>query len=214
MRRVTFLRALILASALLAATPASAEIRIIQSPGGQVGPFLDLFEKVRESGERVVIDGPCLSACTLVLSIVPGERICVTKTRRARLPCGALGRSARTLLRRAGSIRCGACGLSRPGARLDQSPRRPLVAVASAEGTRPRRDLSALPVMIDGRECPAKLRRSPASRALVKTLDQLGQFHARADEHTPKCKVDLQRRRHRSLPFQVRPPQFLEFMTE
>jgi hypothetical protein len=34
---------------------------------------------VRESGERVVIDGPCLSACTLVLSIVPGERICVTK---------------------------------------------------------------------------------------------------------------------------------------
>jgi hypothetical protein len=65
--------------AFLAATSASAEIRIVQSPGGQVGPFLDLFEKVRESGERVVIDGPCLSACTLVLSIVPGERICVTK---------------------------------------------------------------------------------------------------------------------------------------
>lgn len=78
MQRITFLKALMLASALLAA-PAAAEIRIIQSPGGQVGPFLDLFEKVRESGERVVIDGPCLSACTLVLSIVPGERICVTK---------------------------------------------------------------------------------------------------------------------------------------
>lgn len=73
-----FFSALMLASALFAA-PAAAEIRIIQSPGGQVGPFLDLFEKVRESGERVVIDGPCLSACTLVLSIVPGERICVTK---------------------------------------------------------------------------------------------------------------------------------------
>src|SRR3954451_19903899 len=79
MRRVTFLRALMFASALLAATPAVAEIRIIQSPGGQVGPFLDLFEKVRESGERVVIDGPCLSACTLVLSMVPGDRICVTR---------------------------------------------------------------------------------------------------------------------------------------
>ncbi|MGX4802289.1 hypothetical protein [Bradyrhizobium guangdongense] len=65
--------------AFLAATSVRAEIRIVQSPGGQVGPFLDLFEKVRESGERVVIDGPCLSACTLVLSIVPGERICVTK---------------------------------------------------------------------------------------------------------------------------------------
>jgi len=63
----------------LLTSPAAAEIRIIQSPGGQVGPFLDLFDKVRDSGERVVIDGPCLSACTLVLSIVPGERICVTK---------------------------------------------------------------------------------------------------------------------------------------
>jgi hypothetical protein len=26
-----------------------------------------------------VIDGPCLSACTLVLSIVPDNRICVTR---------------------------------------------------------------------------------------------------------------------------------------
>ncbi|MBR1128574.1 hypothetical protein JQ592_09790 [Bradyrhizobium iriomotense] len=79
MRRVIFPMVLMLASALVAATPAVAEIRIMQSPGGQVGPFLDLFEKVRQSGERVVIDGPCLSACTLVLSIVPGERICVTR---------------------------------------------------------------------------------------------------------------------------------------
>src|SRR5215472_16748388 len=58
---------------------ARAEVRILASPGGQVGPFIDLFEKVRESGERVVIDGPCLSACTLVLSMVPSERICVTR---------------------------------------------------------------------------------------------------------------------------------------
>ena len=62
----------------LAAPPARAEVRILASPGGQVGPFLDLFEGVRESGERVVIDGPCLSACTLVLSMVPNNRICVT----------------------------------------------------------------------------------------------------------------------------------------
>jgi hypothetical protein len=74
-----FVGAWMLASALFTTTPAMAEIRIIQSPGGEVGPFLDLFEQVRESGERVVIDGPCLSACTLVLSIVPDERICVTR---------------------------------------------------------------------------------------------------------------------------------------
>jgi hypothetical protein len=59
--------------------PAQAEVRILASPGGQVGPFIELFERVRASGERVVIDGPCLSACTLVLSVVPDDRICVTR---------------------------------------------------------------------------------------------------------------------------------------
>jgi hypothetical protein len=62
-----------------AASPAAAEIRILASPGGQVGPFIELFDRVRASGERVVIDGPCLSACTLVLMTVPTERICVTR---------------------------------------------------------------------------------------------------------------------------------------
>jgi len=71
--------AIIMAALALVATPARADVRIIESPGGQVGPFLDLFEEVKRSGERVVIDGPCLSACTLVLSIVPNERICVTR---------------------------------------------------------------------------------------------------------------------------------------
>ena len=78
--RMAAIRVIILAAALSAAmTPARAEIRILASPGGQVGPFLDLFDRVRASGERVVIDGPCLSACTLVLMTVPEERICVTR---------------------------------------------------------------------------------------------------------------------------------------
>src|SRR4051794_8055448 len=59
--------------------PAHAEVRILASAGGEVGSFLNLFEQVRASGERVVIDGPCLSACTLVLDLVPGNRICVTR---------------------------------------------------------------------------------------------------------------------------------------
>jgi hypothetical protein len=33
---------------------------------------------LRDSKERVVIDGTCSSACTMVLGIVPYERICVT----------------------------------------------------------------------------------------------------------------------------------------
>ena len=77
--RVTFVLCLIALLGALVPLPASAEIRILASPGGQVGPFLDLFEEVNKSGERVVIDGPCLSACTLVVSMVPEPRICVTR---------------------------------------------------------------------------------------------------------------------------------------
>jgi hypothetical protein len=78
--RTAFARIILLAAVLGSLiSPAQAEIRILASPGGQVGPFLDLFERVRASGERVVIDGPCLSACTLVLSMVPSDRICVTR---------------------------------------------------------------------------------------------------------------------------------------
>jgi hypothetical protein len=79
--RTAFARLIFFAAVFGAAglMPVHAEIRILGSPGGQVGPFLDLFERVRASGETVVIDGPCLSACTLVLSVVPNDRICVTR---------------------------------------------------------------------------------------------------------------------------------------
>jgi hypothetical protein len=78
--RLAVIKAILVMATLCAAmAPVRAEVRILASPGGQVGPFLDLFDRVRESGERVVIDGPCLSACTLVLSTVPNERICVTR---------------------------------------------------------------------------------------------------------------------------------------
>jgi hypothetical protein len=74
------IKLVVVAAALVAAIPpVRAEIRILASPGGQVGPFLDLFDRVRQSGERVVIDGPCLSACTLLLMTIPEERICVTR---------------------------------------------------------------------------------------------------------------------------------------
>ena len=74
-RAVTYSVALLL----LATTYGSADVRIRSSAGGEVFSYLTLFEVVRKSGERVIIDGPCLSACTLVLSVVPSSRICMTK---------------------------------------------------------------------------------------------------------------------------------------
>jgi hypothetical protein len=71
---------LVILAIILVLSPASAfaDVRILGSPGGEVGKYLRLFAVVRESGHRVIIDGPCYSACTLVLSTVPHNRICVT----------------------------------------------------------------------------------------------------------------------------------------
>ena len=71
------------AAALMASSSAQAVVRIKSDPGGQIGPYLENLVALRGSGERVIIDGPCLSACTMVLGVIPAERICVTP--RARL---------------------------------------------------------------------------------------------------------------------------------
>lgn len=69
--------------ATLALSDASAAMRIRGDAGGQIGPYLKALVALRSSGEQVIIDGPCFSACTMVLGVIPRERICVT--RRAQL---------------------------------------------------------------------------------------------------------------------------------
>jgi hypothetical protein len=57
---------------------ASAEVRIVSDPGGEVASYIRKYQDVRAAGDKVVIDGPCLSACTLLTAFVPKNRICVT----------------------------------------------------------------------------------------------------------------------------------------
>jgi hypothetical protein len=65
-------------SMVVAINSASATMRITDDPGGQIGPYLQNLAAMRNSGEQVVIDGPCLSACTMVLGMIPRSHICVT----------------------------------------------------------------------------------------------------------------------------------------
>jgi hypothetical protein len=58
---------------------AFADVRIVGDPGGEVASYIRKFNEIRASGERVVIDGPCLSACTLFTGIVPRDHVCVTR---------------------------------------------------------------------------------------------------------------------------------------
>lgn len=68
----------VLASALVTSV-ASADIRITNDPGGEITAYLRKFHDIRDSGERLVIDGPCLSACTLFTALIPPDQVCVTR---------------------------------------------------------------------------------------------------------------------------------------
>lgn len=60
------------------ATTAAAVVRITDDQGGNIGIYWSRYMALRASGQQVVIDGTCSSACTMVLGIVPQDRICVT----------------------------------------------------------------------------------------------------------------------------------------
>ncbi len=79
------LSTIVLSAAIVALTvsSASATVRIVGDAGGQIGPYLEHLASIRSSGEKVVIDGPCLSACTMILGVIPRDRVCATS--RARL---------------------------------------------------------------------------------------------------------------------------------
>lgn len=70
--------AVAIVSAALAATSASATVLISGDNGGKMEDYTARFRQVRDSGESVVIDGTCMSACTMVLGLVPRDRICAT----------------------------------------------------------------------------------------------------------------------------------------
>ena len=76
MKLVTGLLAAVL---LLAGVGASqAVVRIADDRGGRIGTYVDKYQGLRTSGETVIIDGLCASACTIVLGAVAHDKICVT----------------------------------------------------------------------------------------------------------------------------------------
>ena len=59
-------------------SPTLATVRITDDRGGQIGEYLSKYHALRENGDRVEIDGTCASACTMLLGVIPRNRICVT----------------------------------------------------------------------------------------------------------------------------------------
>jgi len=75
------LRWMLLALFLLVALgrASDAMTRIAEDMGGPLGDYMLMFAAIRDSGERVMIDGSCFSACTLVTALIPRNRICITE---------------------------------------------------------------------------------------------------------------------------------------
>jgi hypothetical protein len=73
------LTGLLASTLLLAGAGASyAEVRIAGDQGGQIGRYVDRYEQLRASGQTIIIDGLCASACTIILATIPHDKICVT----------------------------------------------------------------------------------------------------------------------------------------
>jgi hypothetical protein len=76
MRRVALL--LVAAINTVSGSSAHATIVISSDRGGLVSDYAARFLSARDSGEQVVIDGACLSACTLVVGLVKRDKVCAT----------------------------------------------------------------------------------------------------------------------------------------
>src|SRR5437764_14645683 len=57
---------------------ASSAVRIANDRGGQIGSYVMKYQRLASAGESVIIDGLCASACTIVLSELSRDKICVT----------------------------------------------------------------------------------------------------------------------------------------
>jgi hypothetical protein len=78
MRIPSLLTAAVAAATLFSSPSAQATIRLADDPGGLIAAYQHRFTRARATGERIVIDGSCLSACTLAVGLVPREQICAT----------------------------------------------------------------------------------------------------------------------------------------
>jgi hypothetical protein len=78
MRHTSLMLFIGVAAAGISVSPASATVRIISDPGGAVIDYVERFEAARVSGEPIIIDGPCLSACTLAIALLPRGQVCAT----------------------------------------------------------------------------------------------------------------------------------------
>lgn len=56
--------------------PEIAPAVVYSSPGGSIFEFIDSYNKMGQTGQKLEIRGVCASACTFFLGLVPKENVC------------------------------------------------------------------------------------------------------------------------------------------
>jgi hypothetical protein len=168
--RVCLISAVLLTA--LTATSASATIIISDDIGGKMRDYTTRFRQVRDSGEPVVISGTCVSACTMVLGLVPSDRICAT-------PNAALGFHAAWMFDESGKRVVSASGTQDL---LETYP-----ASVRAWTTR-HGGLTRKMMYLRGRDLAAIVAPCNSSRAASASRPKrLGGFHQDSDTNTPRA---------------------------
>jgi len=62
----------------MASSAYAEKVFYLHDPGGNIAEHYSKYSQVNAQYDRVVIDGMCKSACTMVLGIVPLNKICIT----------------------------------------------------------------------------------------------------------------------------------------
>ena len=168
--RVCLISAVLLTA--LTATSASATTIISDDIGGKMRDYTTRFRQVRDSGEPVVISGTCVSACTMVLGLVPSDRICAT-------PNAVLGFHAAWMFDESGKRVVSASGTQDL---METYPASVRAWIARHGG------LTRKMMYLRGRDLAAIVAPCNSSRAAsASRTKRLGGFHQDSDTNTPRA---------------------------
>src|SRR6266481_4997754 len=162
-------------STVLTVTSASATVIISDDAGGKVRDYATHFRQVRDSGEPVVIAGTCVSACTMVLGLVPSDRICATHN-------AVLGFHAAWMFDKSGKRVVSASGTQDL---MNTYPAPVRAWIAHHGGLTPRM------IYLRGRDLAAIVAPCNSSRvASASRAKRFGGVHQVADTNTPRASLD------------------------
>ena len=165
--------AAVLSTALTVTSAFATEI-ISNDIGGKMRDYATHFRQLRDSGEPVVLAGRCVSACTMVLGLVPSDRLCAT-------PNAVLGFHAAWMFDNSGKRVVSSSGTED----LMRTYPAPVRAWITRQG-----GLTPKMMYLQGRDLTAIVAPCSSRVASASRAKRFGGTHQVADTNTPRASLD------------------------